>query len=124
MRRTRRSVEAAIRTYFRAVGDRDVDAWVACFDEHGVAFAPTGGLPAVGRAALRRHARDFFGSFEGLDVRVEELHATAEGATARWACQALIDGRRTAFAGVDVFEVGPDRLIRAVWSYWSTAGVR
>jgi ketosteroid isomerase-like protein len=117
--RIARSVEDAIHRYFRALGDRDSDAWVACFDEHGVAFEPSGGLPAVGHAALRAQAQRFLGSFDELYLRLDELHASTDSAAARWTCRAVIDGKRVDFAGVDVFEIGPDRLIRVVWSYWT-----
>ena len=108
--RPARRVEEAIHRYFRAIGDLDVDAWVACFDQHGVAFSPSGGLPAVGRAALRKQAEGFLGSFDELYLHLEELHASADSAAARWDCRAVVDGHRVDFAGVDVFEMGPDQL--------------
>lgn len=117
-------IEAAVSGYFRTLSTRDKTAWLSLFDQAAVVHEPVGTTPAEGREGLEQVWQVFTGPFATLAIEMDEVFYSGSGAAVRWSASASAsDGRRTAFAGITVFEVDGDGRIQTVMSYWDPAAV-
>ena len=117
-------VEAAVADYFRTLSKRDKNAWIALFDPGASVHEPVGATPAEGREGLEQVWQVFTGPFATFTLASDEVFYAGSGAAARWSAEATsIEGNRTNFSGITVFEVDDDGRIQTVMSYWDPAAV-
>jgi uncharacterized protein (TIGR02246 family) len=78
------SVEAALDKYKATVYEKDVEAFVALYDEQARTFDMWGAWSYEGTAALRNLATEWFGSLgdERVDVRFDEVQTVTGNDTA------------------------------------------
>jgi ketosteroid isomerase-like protein len=118
------AVVVAVAAYFDAVRTRQEARWIDAFADDAVVHDPVGSLPAEGAEGLREVWRVLTGPFKSVDMREQAVFYAGSGAAVHWTAKATgINERTVEFAGITVFEVGPDGKIQTVMSYWDPAAV-
>jgi ketosteroid isomerase-like protein len=79
-------LEQAIRQALEALNRRDIDAALSMYAPNVFWELPPLGLgvlegPLIGHAAIRKFWEDLTGSFDGFEIRNEELHDFGSGVT-------------------------------------------
>ena len=116
--------EARVAAYFESISSGDVEAWISLFDADAVVHEPVDSPPAEGREAIREAWKALSAPFEKLAIEVDTVVFSSSGAAAKWTGRATgVDGSKTAFEGITIFEFAEDAAIEAVVSYWDPAAV-
>lgn len=98
-----------------ATNAHDVDAIVACFDEHYVNETPAHPLRSFrGLKQVRQNWTAIFAGVPDIAVRVTASARAGDEVWSEWRMEGTRgDGARHAMAGVIIFGVGPDRISSA-----------
>jgi len=118
------SQERTVATYFRALGRRDVDVWLALFTDDAVSHDPVGTPAASGVEELREIWNVMTVPFAKLAIAPDQVFYAGSGAAVKWSAQGTADGGGSVrFGGISVFEFAEDGRIQTVMSYWDPAAM-
>lgn len=113
-------IPAAVRQYFRAIGEMDADAWVNCFAEEGTSHEPGTPAPLKGHVALRQFLVGVLGAFEKLSMTEDHVFQSGNRVAIKFTGRGTgKNGRPVFFEGIDVFEINQEGKIETMWGYWN-----
>ncbi|UCM87594.1 nuclear transport factor 2 family protein [Streptomyces marincola] len=109
--------------WFRASIDADPDAWADTWTEDGIFHDPVGDPPVVGREAIRKFIADALPAFKPfLGLTPVEAYYVADSVAVSWRAAAVTgDGKPVNWAGINIYELAEDGMIKEVRSYFSNA---
>jgi steroid delta-isomerase len=117
-------IEKCIHEYFAALGNKDVEAWLATFAVDGKNHDPAGAPPNIGHAALRQFFLAVVAAFESVSIAAEQVLVCDQRAAVKWHAEGVgKNGRTVRFAGLDVFEMNTAGKIQALWGFWDPAAM-
>ena len=115
-------ISAAIRAYFQAIRDMNIDAWVETFAEDAISNDPIGSPPIVGHQKLREFFQSICGAFEKVGLNEDQVFIAGNGAAVKWTGRGTSkQGKPVHFEGIDVFEMNEAGKIQRVFAYWNPA---
>ena len=115
-------ISAAIKAYFQAIRDMDMDAWVDTFAEDAVSNDPVGSPPIVGHQKLREFFQSIAGAFEKVGLTENEIFIAGNGAAVKWTGSGTSkQGKSVRDEGIEVFEINVRGKIQRVYAYWNPA---
>lgn len=118
------TLPAAMRQYFRAIGDMDAESWVSCFDELGLSYEPGLPAPLKGHAALRQFIVEVLGAFETITLTADHGFQSGNRFAVKFTGRGTgKNGRTVLFEGIDVFEINEAGKIQTMWGYWNPAAM-
>ena len=118
------TIPAAVRQYFSAIGKKDADSWVNCFDEKGISYEPGAPTPLQGHAALRQFLVGVLGAFEKLSMTEDHVFQSGNRIAVKFTGRGTgKNGRPVFFEGIDVFEINQEGKIQTMWGYWNPAAM-
>lgn len=112
-------IPPAISEYFTAIGRMDPDAWIACFAKEATSYEPGAPAPLQGHAALRRFLAGVLDAFSRVGLTPDSVFSSGNRFAVKFTGHGTgKNGREVSFEGIDVFEIGQDGKIQAMWGYW------
>ena len=115
-------ISQAVKAYFQALRDMDVEAWVNTFAEDAVSNDPVGSPPMVGHDKLREFLQSVAGAFEKVGLTEDQVFIAGNGAAVKWTGRGTSkQGKPVHFESIDVIEVNEEGKIRRVYAYWNPA---
>ena len=116
------TISAAIKAYFAAIRDMNMDAWIDTFAEDAVSNDPVGSPPIVGHQKLRDFFQSIAGAFEKVGIIEDYVFVAGNGAAVKWTGSGTSkQGKPVRFEGIDVFEINENGKIQRVHAYWNPA---
>jgi steroid Delta-isomerase len=116
------TVSLAVKAYFAAIRDMNMDAWVETFAEDAVSNDPVGSSPIVGHQKLRDFFQSIAGAFEKVALTEDNVFIAGNGAAVKWTGAGTSkQGKSVRFEGIDVFEINEHGKIQRVYAYWNPA---
>jgi ketosteroid isomerase-like protein len=101
-----------IEAYNEAWNRQDLDAICAFHADEIVFENHTAGERAEGAAAVREHIGGIFRRWPTLRFTARALYAAPDFAVCEWTAQAVRDGERIEWDGVDVFPLRDGKILR------------
>jgi steroid delta-isomerase len=121
---TSEKIPAVVARYFSAIGEKDPDAWAACFAEQGTSYEPGSPTPLQGRTALRQFLAGVLGAFEKIAMTQDHVFQSGNRVAVKFTGHGTgKNGRQVTFEGIDVFEINQEGKIQTMWGYWNPAAM-
>lgn len=121
---TSEKIPAVVSDYFSAIGEKDPDAWVACFADQGTSYEPGAPMPLQGHAALRQFLVVVLGAFEKIAMTQDHVFQSGNRVAVKFTGRGTgKNGSQVLFKGIDVFEINQEGKIQTVWGYWNPAAM-
>ena len=121
---TSEKIPAVVSDYFSAIGEKDPDAWVACFADQGTSYEPGAATPLQGHATLRQFLVGVLGAFEKITLTQDHVFLSGNRVAVKFTGRGTgSNGRTVVFEGIDVFEINQEGKIQTVWGYWNPAAM-
>ena len=121
---TSEKILAVVSDYFSAIGEKDPDAWVACFAEQGTSYEPGAATPLQGHATLRQFPVGVLGAFENIAMTQDHVFLSGNRVAVKFTGRGTGKNERTVvFEGIDVFEINQAGKIQTMWGYWNPAAM-
>jgi len=119
---TSENIPTVVAGYFTAIGEKDPDAWVACFAEQGTSYEPGAPAPLRGHVVLRQFLVEVLGAFEKIAMTQDHVFQSGNRVAVKFTGRGTgKNGRQVLFEGIDVFEINQAEKIQTMWGYWNPA---
>jgi steroid delta-isomerase len=116
--------ESASSRYFEALNRIDREAYLACFGEEAIVQDPYGGRTFTGREGLNKWFNGMDRTWDRFTMTPGEAYSAGDRLAVQWTAEATSKQGKTArFAGINVFTIGEDGLIRRLEGYWDAAAM-
>ncbi|MEV0375365.1 nuclear transport factor 2 family protein [Streptomyces sp. NPDC050636] len=116
----RDAAEHALRSYFAAIGDSDIQAVIAHLEPDAVLSDPYGTTRHAGTENIQRFIASRHDQIASIAVALTWHVTCGNRAVAHWNARAAgRDGRRAFFRGTTVFTFGTGTLFRSVEHYYN-----
>lgn len=118
------TIPAAVQQYFAAIGKKDANSWVGCFDEKGISYEPGAPTPLQGHAALGQFIRGVLDLFQTIELTADHVFITGNRTAVKFTGRGRgNNGRDVVVEGIDVFEINENGNIQTMWGYWNPAAM-
>ena len=120
--RTPELMQAAVRSYLRALNAADLEGIAALFADDAVLEDPVGSAPRCGIAEIRA----FYAGSLGLKLQAElegPIRAVADAAAFAFRVSFEIDGQRTVIRPIDVFRFNEAGRIVQMSAFFGPANI-
>ncbi len=115
-------VTQAVRAYFKAIRDMNVEAWINTFATDAVSNDPVGAPPIIGHEKLAEFFQSIAGAFEKVGLTEDQIFIAGNGAAVKWTGRGTSkQGKSVHFEGIDIFEINEGGKIQKVDGYWNPA---
>ncbi len=121
---TSENIPTVVARYFTAIGEKNPDAWIACFTEEGTSYEPGAPAPLRGHVALRQFLVAVLGAFEKIAMTEDHVFQSGNRVAVKFTGRGTgKNGRHVTFEGIDVFEINENGKIQTLWGYWNPAAL-
>ncbi len=121
---TSEKIPAVVAGYFSAIGEKDPDAWVACFAEQATSYEPGAPTPLQGHAALRQFLTNVLEAFQSIAMTEDHVFLSGNRVAVKFTGRGTgKNGRKVVFEGIDVFEINQAGKIQTMWGYWDPSAM-
>ncbi|HEX6386614.1 MAG TPA: nuclear transport factor 2 family protein [Anaerolineae bacterium] len=109
----------AVDSYFTALSNLDRDAYLACFRQDALVRDPYGGRPLHGEDGLNKFMDGLERTWDEFQMTPDQAFTAGDRVAVSWTAKGRAKSGKTAnFAGVNVFTLDEDGLIRQLDGYW------
>ncbi|MCW5798713.1 MAG: nuclear transport factor 2 family protein [Nitrospira sp.] len=118
------TTQAAVRQYFSAIGKKDAESWVSCFEKEAISYEPGAPTPLQGHAALGQFIRGVLDLFQTIELTADHVFVCDNRVAVKFTGRGRgKNGRDVLVEGIDVFEINQEGKIHTMWGYWNPAAM-
>ena len=110
---------AVVRGFWEAIGNRDVEAYLATFADGAVAHDPVNGPPLATTDERRAFMQGLLSNFSTINPAIDYMTPCGDHTAVKWTVKATTQsGDSVKIEGIDVYRHADDGLISEMWGYF------